>query len=362
MLRVRDNRLFGIQSWVALPRTAEERAPDFTHYPAASLPVAEDGGVRLRLIAGEAWGLRAPVAVSSALFYADAVMTGGSVLALPDGHEERAAYVLEGEIEVSGDTFTSGRMLVFRAGDRLALRAGRQGARVLLLGGAAMDGPRYLFWNFVSSSRERIEQAKADWKEGRFGKVAGDETEFHPAAGGAHAGSGGGGFADKLSDRTRRKLTVATTTTNMTTRIPGRRWIIGVLLGVGILINYFDRINISVAAPQLQKEFGLTPVEMGFLFSAFFWSYSLLQVPGGMVLDRFGVTRVGRWGAFLWSVASAITAISSGFGAIFGSRILLGIAEAPAFPASQKATGYWFPRQERSRSTAIFDLPPSFPM
>ena len=180
VLRVRDNRLFGIQSWVALPRTAEERAPDFTHYPAASLPVAEDGGVRLRLIAGEAWGLRAPVAVSSALFYADAVMTGGSVLALPDGHEERAAYVLEGEIEVSGDTSTSGRMLVFRAGDRLALRAGRQGARVLLLGGAAMDGPRYLFWNFVSSSRERIEQAKADWKEGRFGKVAGDETDFIP--------------------------------------------------------------------------------------------------------------------------------------------------------------------------------------
>ena len=153
---------------------------------------------------------------------------------------------------------------------------------------------------------------------------------------------------------------MATTTTNMTTRIPGRRWIIGVLLGVGILINYFDRINISVAAPQLQKEFGLTPVEMGFLFSAFFWSYSLLQVPGGMVLDQFGVTRVGRWGAFLWSVASAITAISSGFGAIFGSRILLGIAEAPAFPASQKATGYWFPRQERSRSTAIFDSAAKF--
>ena len=116
---------------------------------------------------------------------------------------------------------------------------------------------------------------------------------------------------------------MATTTTNMTTRIPGRRWIIGVLLGVGILINYFDRINLSVAAPQLQKEFGLTPVEMGFLFSAFFWSYSLLQVPGGMVLDRFGVTRVGRWGAFLWSVASAITAISSGFGAIFGSAFCL---------------------------------------
>lgn len=135
---------------------------------------------------------------------------------------------------------------------------------------------------------------------------------------------------------------------------------IGILLGVGILINYFDRINISVAAPQLQKDFGLTPVEMGFLFSAFFWSYSLLQVPGGMVLDKLGVMWVGRWGAFLWAVASAVTAISSGFAAIFGSRVLLGVAEAPAFPANQKATGYWFPRQERSRSTAIFDSAAKF--
>jgi sugar phosphate permease len=143
-------------------------------------------------------------------------------------------------------------------------------------------------------------------------------------------------------------------------RVPGRRWIIGVLLGVGILINYFDRINISVAAPQLQQEFGLSPEELGLLFSAFFWSYSLLQVPGGMVLDRFGVTRVGRWGAFLWGVASAITAVSSGFAGIFAARVLLGVAEAPAFPANQKATGYWFPRNERARSTAIFDSAAKF--
>lgn len=143
-------------------------------------------------------------------------------------------------------------------------------------------------------------------------------------------------------------------------RVPGRRWTIGVLLGAGILINYFDRINISVAAPQLQQEFGLSPEQLGWLFSAFFWSYSLLQVPGGMVLDRFGVTRVGRWGAFLWSVASAITVIATGFGGIFAARILLGVAEAPAFPASQKATGYWFPRGERARSTAIFDSAAKF--
>jgi redox-sensitive bicupin YhaK (pirin superfamily) len=180
VLRSHSNRLFGIQSWVALPKDAEETAPDFVHHPAASLPLIEDGGVRLRLIAGAGWGLTAPVAVSSPLFYADAVLTAGAALPLPDEHEERAAYVLDGEVEVSGDRFEPGRMLVFRAGDRMALRAGPRGARVLLLGGAAMDGPRHLFWNFVASSRERIEQAKADWKAGRFGKVPGDEAEFIP--------------------------------------------------------------------------------------------------------------------------------------------------------------------------------------
>jgi redox-sensitive bicupin YhaK (pirin superfamily) len=179
-LRIHGSRLFGIQSWVALPKAAEETAPAFVHHPGASLPVIEDGGVRLRLIAGEGWGSRAPVAVSSPLFYADAALAPGSALPLPEGQEERAAYVLDGEVEVAGDRFAPGRMLVFRAGDRLALRAGPGGARLLLLGGAAMDGPRYLFWNFVSSSRERIEQAKADWKAGRFGKVPGDETEFIP--------------------------------------------------------------------------------------------------------------------------------------------------------------------------------------
>ncbi|WP_456316838.1 pirin-like C-terminal cupin domain-containing protein [Teichococcus aestuarii] len=108
------------------------------------------------------------------------MLSAGAALPLPDHHEERAAYVLEGSASVAGEAFDPGRMLVFRAGDRLALRAGPRGARLLLLGGAAMDGPRYLFWNFVSSSRERIEQAKADWKSGRFAKVPGDEQEFIP--------------------------------------------------------------------------------------------------------------------------------------------------------------------------------------
>src|SRR5271167_2646374 len=99
-----------------------------------------------------------------------------------------------------------------------------------------------------------------------------------------------------------------------------RRWTIGILLGVGILINYFDRVNISVAAPQLQQEFGLTPAELGLLFSAFFWSYAILQVPVGMVLDRFGVMTVSRVGAFLWGVASGVIVLATGFGTIFGAR------------------------------------------
>jgi MFS transporter, ACS family, D-galactonate transporter len=143
-------------------------------------------------------------------------------------------------------------------------------------------------------------------------------------------------------------------------RVPNRRWVMGVLLGIGVLINYFDRINLSVAAPQLKAAFNLTPADMGLLFSAFFWPYALLQVPAGLLLDRFGVTRVGRWGAFLWGLASAITAFAGGFGGIFAARAMLGIAEAPGFPVSSKATGYWFPRNERALATAIFDAAAKF--
>jgi MFS family permease len=142
--------------------------------------------------------------------------------------------------------------------------------------------------------------------------------------------------------------------------IPKLRWRIGSLLGAGVLINYFDRISLSVAGPQLQQTLGLSPTELGWLFSGFFWTYALSQIPAGMILDRWGVTRVGRWSAFLWGVASAITALSSGFAGIFVARMLLGIAEAPSFPANSKATGYWFPRQERASSTALFDAAAKF--
>ncbi|MCG5072749.1 MFS transporter [Paraburkholderia tagetis] len=143
-------------------------------------------------------------------------------------------------------------------------------------------------------------------------------------------------------------------------RIPNRRWAIGLLLGIGVLINYFDRINLSVAAPQMKEAFNLSPGEMGLLFSAFFWPYALLQVPAGLLLDRYGVTRIGRLGAFLWGLASAITVFASGFGGVFAARAVLGIAEAPGFPVSSKATGYWFPRNERALATAIFDAAAKF--
>ncbi|MBL6457798.1 pirin family protein [Belnapia sp. T6] len=178
--RQQRRSLAGIQSWVALPKSAEETSPDFAHHAAASLPLAEEGGLRLRLIAGEGWGLRSPVATSSPLFYADAVLAPGAVVPMPDQHEERAAYVVEGSVSIGDDTHEAGRMLVFHPRSGLALRAGPKGARLLLLGGAAMDGPRYVFWNFVSSSRDRIEQAKADWQAERFPKVPSDAVEFIP--------------------------------------------------------------------------------------------------------------------------------------------------------------------------------------
>ena len=185
-LRAHPNRIFGIQSWAALPAAEEERAPSFAHHPAEALPVLEVEGAKLRLIAGEAWGLRAPVETHWPLFYADLALRPGAAWPLPEQHEERGAYVVSGAVEVAGQRFEAGRMLVFRAGDRLAIRAvaeGRQGARLLLLGGAVMDGPRHIFWNFVSSRRERIEQAKADWAAGRFAKVRADDREFIPLPG-----------------------------------------------------------------------------------------------------------------------------------------------------------------------------------
>jgi MFS transporter, ACS family, D-galactonate transporter len=143
-------------------------------------------------------------------------------------------------------------------------------------------------------------------------------------------------------------------------RVPRLRWLIAALLSVGVLINYFDRIALSVAAPELQVKFGLSPAQLGVLFSAFFWSYALLQIPAGVWLDRFGVARLGRVSALCWGLASLMTAAASGFAGILVARITLGIAEAPSFPANSKATGHWFPRGERARATALFDAAAKF--
>jgi MFS family permease len=137
--------------------------------------------------------------------------------------------------------------------------------------------------------------------------------------------------------------------------IPRRRWGIAVLLGASVLINYFDRLNLSVAGPQLRIELHLDPLTLGFLFSAFNWSYAVMQIPSGILLDRVGVTWVGRIGILLWGIASAITAMAGGYVGIFIARLLLGAAEAPSFPLNSKAIGLWFPRSERSTGTSMFD-------
>jgi len=171
--------MFGIQSWIALPRDHEEMAPLFEHFDVSSLPTIEDVGVRARVIAGSAFGQKSPVGLVSEWFYAEVLLDAGASAPLDADHEERAIYVAEGEVDVAGDKFAAPQLLVFRPGDRIKVTA-TQPARLMFLGGAALEGPRYLWWNFVSSSKERIEQAKEEWKTGRFALVPGDEKEFIP--------------------------------------------------------------------------------------------------------------------------------------------------------------------------------------
>ncbi|MDN5848068.1 MAG: pirin family protein, partial [Nitrococcus sp.] len=176
--RAAASRIDGIQSWVALPDGHEEIEPSFVHHDRDTLPVVETDGARIRIIAGSLYGRRAPVATLSELFYADAVLQHKASIVLPAEHEERALYLVGGCIELGGERFEAGRMLLFGSGAEIPLRA-RGASRLLLLGGAPLGSPRHIWWNFVSSSEERIEQAKADWQAGRFPPVPG-ETEFIP--------------------------------------------------------------------------------------------------------------------------------------------------------------------------------------
>ena len=171
-------RVFGIQSWMALPKRHEEAEPGFVHHPAEALPVIEAEGKRVRVIAGDVYGARSPLKTFTETLYVDAQLDPGARLPVPAEHPERALYVAEGTVTVSGDRFEAGQLLVLRPGDALTVEA-ETAARVLLLGGEPMDGPRHIWWNFVSSSKDRIEAAKADWRAGRFDAVPG-ETEFIP--------------------------------------------------------------------------------------------------------------------------------------------------------------------------------------
>ncbi|MGI9379355.1 MAG: pirin family protein [Methyloligellaceae bacterium] len=177
-LRKKGTSLFGIQSWVAMPKAKEESEPAFYHHGEAELPVIDAEGKNVRIVAGSLFGETAPVTTSSDMFYADVVLEDKTSIPLPAEHEERAVYVVTGEISVSSDSFGTGRLLVFSPGDEITI-VSQGGARVLFFGGEPMDGPRYIWWNFVSSSKERIAQAKADWKAGRFDEVPG-ESEFIP--------------------------------------------------------------------------------------------------------------------------------------------------------------------------------------
>jgi len=172
-------RLFGIQTWMALPEEQEESDPAFVHHGSGELPTVEADGITARLIAGEAFGARSPLRTPSETLYADMRLAAGARLPIEPTYEERALYTIAGEIEVAGDAFGPGQLLVLRPGDPITVRA-RTDARFMLFGGAPMGGPRYIWWNFVSSRPERIEQAKEEWAQGRFDTVPGDVEEFIP--------------------------------------------------------------------------------------------------------------------------------------------------------------------------------------
>jgi len=178
-LRSSGGLMHGMQAWVALPREAEETAPAFAHYDAQALPETSDHGVWARLIAGSACGLRSDMKTFSPMFYLHAELAAGARMAMPAEYAERAAYVVSGAVEHEGVHYPAGRLLVFAHGGEPAITADGGPARVMLLGGAGI-GPRFIWWNLVSSRQERIEQAKADWKSGRMPLPPDDNSEFIP--------------------------------------------------------------------------------------------------------------------------------------------------------------------------------------
>jgi redox-sensitive bicupin YhaK (pirin superfamily) len=178
--RARGVRLHGIQSWVALPAAHEEAEPAFVHHPARTLPKLSRDGAELTVIAGTAYGAESPVGVVSPTLYVDARLQPGARLTVDATHPQRAIHVAQGTVRVGERRIGPGVMAILRTGAEVKVEAAEEPARVMLLGGAPLDGDRHIWWNFVSSSKERIERAKDDWRAGRFGKVPGDEKEFIP--------------------------------------------------------------------------------------------------------------------------------------------------------------------------------------
>ena len=177
--RSSGQNLFGIQSWMALPKSREETTPSFAHFGPDDLPRLEGNGKRVRIIMGSLYGKTSPAAFPHDCFYAEAVLAPGAVLPLDPDYHERAIYIASGRIDIAGQTFDAGQLLLFKPGDRISVLA-ETNTRLMLLGGEPMDGPRHIWWNFVSSSQDRINAAKNDWRERRFGIVPGDDKEFIP--------------------------------------------------------------------------------------------------------------------------------------------------------------------------------------
>lgn len=178
-LRKKPQPLSGLQIWIALPKAHEETAPGFSHYAEADLPIMEGDGVHARVIAGSLFGRTSPVRTFSDLFYAVAVVGKGKTLVVPAEHEERGVFLIDGPAVVDGERFKAHTFLVLAPGRDIRIDT-PEGATIALLGGEPMDGPRHIFWNFVSSSKERIEQAKQDWTRDRFGVQVPGEVEFIP--------------------------------------------------------------------------------------------------------------------------------------------------------------------------------------
>lgn len=178
-MRATGFRMHGVQTWVALPKTHEETAPSFEHVEAARLPAWQEGGTALRLIVGTYAGRTAPTTHFSPIFYVGVEAPAGAKLAIPPEHEERAIYIADGAFTIGDRQLVVGDLAVLTPGQAAEAIAGADGAKAMLLGGATMDGPRHIWWNFVSSSKERIEKAKSDWRDQRLGKVPGDD-EFIP--------------------------------------------------------------------------------------------------------------------------------------------------------------------------------------